>query len=148
MPRRRRQPQARWSPRSRAPAARVFTAPSLAATMAGNQVSITGAALLSGTTSATGSVAGSLIVTPGASTDDPVRLDGTLTLAAADGTTQSIRLAMRSIATTDSNGVTTYAVSAGRYEIVDGAGTKSTGSLTGSVVVGIGNASSFTLTLI
>ena len=55
---------------------------------------------------------------------------------------------MRAVATTDSTGVTTYAVSAGRYEITDGAGVKSTGSLTGSMVVGLANASSFTLTLI
>jgi RNA polymerase sigma-70 factor (ECF subfamily) len=124
---------------------RAFTASSLAATVAGNQVSITGAALLSG---ATGSAVGSLTVTPGASADDPVRLDGTLMFSASDGTTQSIRLAMRAVATTDSTGVTTYAVSAGRYEITDGAGVKSTGSLTGSMVVGLANASSFTLTLI
>ncbi len=124
---------------------RAFAAPSLAATVAGNQVSITGAALLSG---ATGSAVGSLTVTPGASADDPVRLDGTLTFSASDGTTQSIRLAMRAVATTDSTGVTTYAVSAGRYEITDGAGVKSTGSLTGSMIVGLANASSFTLTLI
>ena len=91
---------------------------------------------------------GSLTVTPGASADDPVRLDGTLMFSASDGTTQSIRLAMRAVATTDSTGVTTYAVSAGRYEITDGAGVKSTGSLTGSMVVGLANASSFTLTLI
>jgi hypothetical protein len=124
---------------------RAFTASSLAATVAGNQVSITGAALLSG---ATGSAVGSLTVTPGASADDPVRLDGTLMFSASDGTTQSIRLAMRAVATTDSTGVTTYAVSAGRYEITDRAGVKSAGSLTGSMVVGLANASSFTLTLI
>jgi hypothetical protein len=127
---------------------RAFTASGLAATVAGNQLTITGAASLGGTTTATGPVEGSLTVTPGAAAGDPVRLDGTLTFSASDGTTQSIRLAMRAVATTDSAGVTTYAVSAGRYEITDGAGAKSTGSLSGSMVVGLANASSFTLTLI
>ncbi len=127
---------------------RAFTASSLSAVVAGNQLTITGTASLGGTTTATGPVEGNFTVTPGAAADEPVRVDGTLTFSAADGTTQSIRLAMRAVATTDSTGVTTYAVNAGRYEITDGAGVKSTGSLTGSMVVGLANASSFTLTLI
>jgi RNA polymerase sigma-70 factor (ECF subfamily) len=127
---------------------RAFSASGLVATVAGTQLTISGAASLGGATTATGPVEGSFTITPGASADDPVRVDGALTLSATDGTTQSIRLAMRAVATTDSSGVTTYAVSAGRYEITDGAGVKSTGSLSGSMVVGLANASSFTLTLI
>ncbi len=135
------------SPAAPAAASRVFTSSSLAATAAGDQIAITGAASLGGAITATGAVQGNLAVTAGASADDPVRLDGTLIFAGADGSAQAIRLAMRAIVTTDSNGVTTYTLNAGRYELTDATGAKSVGSLTGSLVVGLGSASNFTLSL-
>ena len=124
-----------------------FSAPSLDAIVAGGQIAISGAATF-GLSHVSGSVQGTLVATPGATADDPVRLDGTLTFSAADGSTQSIRVALRAIATTDVSGATTYAVSAGRYELTDAAGTKSAGSVTGSLAVGPGTAATFTFTLI
>ena len=84
-------------------------------------------------------------ITPGATSADPVRLDGTLTFTAADGTAQSLRVAMRAVASTDGSGVTTYAVSVGRYELTDPTGATSTGSFIGSIVAGSGAASSIAL---
>ena len=53
---------------------------------------------------------------------------------------QSLRLALRAVASTDASGVTTYAVNAGRYELTDATGATSTGGLHGSIVVGLGDS--------
>ena len=74
-----------------------------------------------------------------------MRLDGSLAFTAADGTVRSMRVAMRAAASTDANGVTTYAVSVGRYELTDATGATSTGAFTGSIVAGPGAASSISL---
>ncbi len=74
-----------------------------------------------------------------------MRLDGTLTFIGPDGSMQSLRLAMRAVASTDASGVTTYAVNVGRYELTDATGATSTGSFTGSIVTGSGAASSISL---
>ncbi len=108
----------------------------------GTQISINGTATLG---SSNGSIGGSLAVTPGAATDDPVRLDGTLTFIGPDGSMQSLRLAMRAVASTDASGVATYVVNVGRYELTDATGATSTGSFTGSIVTGSGAASSISL---
>ena len=108
----------------------------------GTQITIDGPARLG---SVDGSIGGSLAITPGATSADPVRLDGTLTFTAADGTAQSLRVAMRAVASTDGSGVTTYAVSVGRYELTDPTGATSTGSFIGSIVAGSGAASSIAL---
>jgi RNA polymerase sigma-70 factor (ECF subfamily) len=124
-----------------------LTASGLSATGTPDQIALLGTASLSGATSVSGSLQGTLAVTAGATPTEPVRLDGTFTFMGADGSTQSIRLAMRANATTDASGVTTYLISAGRYELTDGTGTKVTGSLAGTVVAGVGAGSSFALTL-
>jgi RNA polymerase sigma-70 factor (ECF subfamily) len=108
----------------------------------GTQIAINGPATLGGVD---GSIGGSLAITPGATIDDPVRLDGSLAFTAADGTVRSMRVAMRAAASTDANGVTTYAVSVARYELTDATGATSTGAFTGSIVTGPGAASSISL---
>jgi RNA polymerase sigma factor (sigma-70 family) len=108
----------------------------------GTQIVINGPATLG---SVDGSIGGFLAITPGATNDDPVRLDGTLTFTAADGTMQSLRVAMRAAASTDANGVTTYAVNVGRYELTDATGATSSGAFNGSIVTGAGAGSSISL---
>jgi len=108
----------------------------------GTQIAINGPARLG---SVDGSIAGSLAITPGATSADPVRLDGTLAFTAADGTVRSLRVAMRASASPDGSGGTTYVVSVGRYELTDATGATSTGSFIGSIVAGSGAASSIAL---
>ena len=108
----------------------------------GTQIAINGPARLG---NVDGSIAGSLAITPGATSADPVRLDGTLNFTAADGTVQSLRVAMRAAGSADGSGGTTYTVSVGRYELTDATGATSTGSFIGSIVAGSGAASSIAL---
>jgi RNA polymerase sigma-70 factor, ECF subfamily len=115
---------------------------SVVGTADGTQISINGTATLG---SVNGSIGGSLAITPGTASGDPVRLDGTLTFVGPDGSMQSMRLAMRAVASTDASGVTTYLVNIGRYELTDATGATSTGSFTGSIVTGSGAASSISL---
>ena len=88
---------------------------------------------------------GRLVVTAGATPDDPVRLDGTLRFLGGDGSTQSIRAAMRATVSTV-GGVSAYAITMGRFELDDGTAV-TTGQMTGSIVVGLGSPSSVSLVL-
>ncbi|HTN79755.1 MAG TPA: sigma-70 family RNA polymerase sigma factor [Acidimicrobiales bacterium] len=122
-------------------------APNVTATAAADSIELTGTASFGGVQVLSGMIGGTFAITPGVTPDDPVRLDGTLTFTAADGSVQTLRLALRAVASTDANGLTSYAVSAGRYELTDASGNTTTGALTGSLLVGNGNASSISLTL-
>jgi hypothetical protein len=104
-----------------------------------------GAASLAGSSTLAGSLDGSLVVTAGATPDDPVRIDGTLRFVGVDGSTHSLRVAMRATVTT-AGGVSTYAITAGRFELDDGT-VVTTGQMAGSIVVGLGSASSVSLVL-
>src|SRR5262249_13382004 len=106
---------------------------SIVGTADGTQLTLNGPATWAGVS---GSLTGSLAITPGTTPSDPVRIDGAVTFVAADGTTKTMRVAMRATAATDSGGLTTYAVSAGRYEMTDATGTTATGSFTGSIQTG------------
>ncbi len=128
-------------------APRTLAASSVVATPSTGQIALTGPATFGATGEPSGTVDGTLTITPGPSADDLVRLDGTLKFTATDGSVQTIRLALRAILSTDANGLTTYSINAGRYELTDATGTISNGGLLGSIGVGLGNMSSLTLTL-
>jgi RNA polymerase sigma-70 factor (ECF subfamily) len=120
-------------------------ASALTATASGDQIVLSGAASLVGSSTLAGSLDGSLVVTPGATPDDPVRIDGTLHFVGADGSTHSLRVAMRATVTT-AGGVSSYTITAGRFELDDGTAV-TTGQMAGAIVVGIGSASSLSLVL-
>ena len=135
---------------SAAPAAtpkltRTLGGSALSATASADQIVFSGAATLAGPSTLAGSVDGSLVVVPGATADDPVRLDGTLLFVGVDGSRQSLRVAMRATMTT-AGGVSTYAITAGRFELDDGTAV-TTGQMTGAIAVGLGSASSVSLVL-
>ena len=119
--------------------------PALVATASGDQIVFSGAGSFVGASTLAGSLDGSLVVTAGATPDDPVRLDGTLRFLGGDGSTQSIRAAMRATVSTV-GGVSTYAITMGRFELDDGTAV-TTGQMTGSIVVGLGSPSSVSLVL-
>ncbi len=114
----------------------------LVATASGDQIVFSGAASLVGPSTLAGSLSGSLVVTAGATPDDPVRIDGTLLFAGVDGSTHALRVAMRA-SVTAAGGVSTYTITAGRFELDDG----TAGQMTGAIVVGVGSASSVSLVL-
>ncbi len=126
---------------------RTLAGSSIVATASADQIALSGPASFGASGELTGAIDGTLTITPGASADDPVRLDGTLTFTAVDGSVQTMRVALRAVPSTDANGLTTYAISVGRYELTDATGATATGGLAGSIAVGLGNMSTLALTL-
>ena len=122
-------------------------APNVTATATADSIELTGTASFGGAQVLSGIIGGALAITPGVTPDDPVRLDGTLTFTSADGSVQTLRVALRAVPSSDANGITSYALSAGRYELTDASGNTTTGALSGSLLVGSGNGSSISLTL-
>jgi RNA polymerase sigma-70 factor (ECF subfamily) len=117
----------------------------LSATASADQIVFSGAAALAGPSTLAGSLEGSLVVVAGATPADPVRLDGTLLFVGVDGSRHSLRVAMRATVTT-AGGVSTYTVTAGRFELDDGTAV-TTGQMAGAIVVGLGSGSSVSLVL-
>jgi hypothetical protein len=117
----------------------------LSATASADQIVFSGAAALAGPSTLAGSLEGSLVVVAGATPADPVRLDGTLLFVGVDGSRHSLRVAMRATVTT-AGGVSTYTITAGRFELDDSTAV-TTGQMAGAIVVGLGSGSSVSLVL-